>query len=314
MHFDLTDLRLFLAIAEANSLTRGAERVHMSASAASIRVKHLEESAGVKLLYRHSQGVTLSPPGQALSHHARAVLSQLEHLRSDLQAYGRGIKGHIRLQANTTAITEFLPVVMRRYLCLHPDVNIDLRERPSGDVVRAVCDGHADLGIVAGSVRTEGLETVPYRQDRLVAVVPTRHVTASEPVIDFARVLDFDHVGLPEASALHIFLKERSQELNRNFNLRIQVGSFEAACRMVESGIGLSVMPESVARRYRHVMEVRILALAADWANRQLQVCMRSEEGLPSFARALVDLLREDARGAERHAAAPQGSQVASHA
>lgn len=295
MHFDLTDLRLFVAIAETNSLTKGAERVHMSVSAASIRVKHLEESVGTRLLHRNSQGVTLSAPGQALTHHARMVVSQLEHLRSELLEYGRGIKGQLRLLANTTASTEFLPVVLRRYLSSHPDVNVELRERPSCDIVRALCDGHADIGIVAGTVRTEGLETMTYRLDKLVLVVPTRHPIATEAVVGFSRSLDFNHVGLHEGSAIHAFLKERSQCLHRNFNLRIQVGNFEAACRMVEADVGLSVMPESVARRYRQVMEVRILQLDDEWALRQLQVCVRALEQLPAFARALVDLLKADA-------------------
>src|SRR5690349_8045342 len=74
MHFDLTDLRLAVAIAEANSLTRGAERCHLSVPAVSVRIKNLEETLGTKLMYRSSQGVTLTPAGQALVHHARLVL------------------------------------------------------------------------------------------------------------------------------------------------------------------------------------------------------------------------------------------------
>ena len=72
-------------IAEANSLTRGAEASHLSLPAASTRVKNLEESMGAKLFYRNSQGVTLTPPGQAFVHHARQVLNQIEHLRGEMQ-------------------------------------------------------------------------------------------------------------------------------------------------------------------------------------------------------------------------------------
>ena len=153
MHFDLTDLRLLVHVAEANSLTRGAERSHLSLPAASTRIKNLEESVGAKLLYRTSQGVTLTPPGQAFVHHARLVLGQIEHLRGDMQEYARGIKGHLRVFANTTALGEFLPPVLRAYLLSHPDVNIDLRERLSHDIVRAVSEGQTDIGIVAGTVR-----------------------------------------------------------------------------------------------------------------------------------------------------------------
>ena len=77
LHFDLADLRLMVRIAEANSLTRGAEASFLSLPAASTRINNLEESLGAKLLYRTSQGVTLTPPGQAFVHHARVVLAQL---------------------------------------------------------------------------------------------------------------------------------------------------------------------------------------------------------------------------------------------
>ena len=163
MHFDLVDLRLITCIAETDSLTRGAERFHMSVPAASTRIKNLEESMGAKLLYRTSQGVTLTPPGQAFLHHARVVLSQLEQLRGDMQEYARGIKGHVRIFANTTATTEFLPNDLRDFLAEHPDVNVELRERLSHDVVRAVSEGTADVGIVAGNVRPESLEVIDRR-------------------------------------------------------------------------------------------------------------------------------------------------------
>jgi hypothetical protein len=115
VHFDLVDLRLMVRVAEANNLTKGAEASHISLPAASTRIKNLEESIGAKLLNRHSQGVTLTPPGQAFVHRARLVLGQIEHLRGDLQEYASGIKGHLRVYANTTALGEFLPEVLKRY-------------------------------------------------------------------------------------------------------------------------------------------------------------------------------------------------------
>ena len=295
MHFDLVDLRLFVNIADSNSLTRGAERSHMSLPAASIRIKNLEEGLGSKLLYRSSQGVTLTPPGQAFAHHARLVLHQLEHLRGDLQEYAQGVKGHLRVFASTTAITEFLPAVLRRYLSTHPDVNVDLRERLSSDIVRAVSEGKTDIGIVSGTVRTEGLEVVPYRQDRLVLVVPAGHPLAKHKTVAFAETLDFDHVGLHEASAIHAFLQQIAGEINRAIKLRIQVGNFEAACRMVEANVGIGILPQSSASRYRETMNIRILQLKDDWALRRMHICVRSFDLLPAFARELVDLLREDA-------------------
>jgi DNA-binding transcriptional LysR family regulator len=298
MHFDLVDLRLMVHVAEFNSLTRGADASHLSVPAASTRIKNLEESMGAKLLYRTSQGVTLTPPGQAFVHHARLVLGQLNDLRSDLQEYAKGVKGHVRLFANTTALGEFLPPVLRTYLLSHPDINIDLRERLSHDIVRAVSEGHTDIGIVAGSVRTENLEVIPYRQDRLVLVVPTAHALANSKSVDFADTLELEQVGLQEASAIHAFLRQICDGLHRPLKLRIQVGNFEAACRMIDAAVGVGILPESAARRHANTMAITIVPLHDEWAIRNLMICVRSLDALPTFARELVDLLIADANKA----------------
>ncbi|GAP37192.1 LysR family transcriptional regulator [Piscinibacter sakaiensis] len=309
VHFDLIDLRLMVRVAEANSLTKGAEASFISLPAASTRIKNLEESVGAKLLYRTSQGVTLTPPGQALVHHAQQVLAQIERLRGDLQEYAQGLKGHLRVFANTTSLGEFLPPVLRAYLLAHPDVDIDLRERLSHDTVRAVGEGHTDIGIVAGLVRTENLEVVPYRRDRLVLVVPRGHPLGAQASIDFEQTLGHDHVGLPEASAIHGFLLRVCDQLHRRMQLRIQVNNFETACRMIEAGVGIGILPDSAASRHAQAMDIVRVRLNDAWAVRSQQICVRRLDALPGFARDLVDMLVADARAAaEAEAGAGDGA------
>lgn len=297
-HFDLVDLRLMAHIAEHNSLTRGAEAAHLSVPAASMRVKSLESSSGLQLLYRSSQGVTLTAAGRTLVQHARSILSETERLHGDLQEYTQGIKGHLRVFASTTAIGEFLPAVLRKYLLAHPDVSVDMRERASPEVIRAVIEGQIDLGVFGGDVPTGNLELLPYREDYLVVVVSARHPFADRGIISFAETLEHDHVGLQEDSSLHQYLLEMSQEANTRLKLRIQVGNFEAACRMIEAGVGIGIMQRTAAQRYSQWMDIRVVDLSDAWALRKLQVCMRSRTALPVFAQDLIDLLIEDARAA----------------
>lgn len=300
IHFDLVDLKLFVYIAEENSLTRGAVRAHMSLPAASMRIKNLEQSIGIKLLNRETQGITLRPPGQAFLHHARQVLNQLENLRGDLQEYAGGIKGHVRILANTTAMTEFLPTALRAFLVSHPDVNIDLRERLSGDIVRAVSDGTTDIGIVADTVRTEGLQVMPYRSDRLVLATATTHPLAQKNAVSFADTLIYDYIALHEGSAIHSFLAQAAGELHVPLKIRIQVGSFEAVCRMVEANVGIGMLPESAARRHAKNLQICIVQLNDPWAARNLLICVQDLEALPTFARDLIECLAEDRESAIR--------------
>ena len=85
MHFDLTDMRLMLNVAEVKSLTKAAERTFLSLPAASHRIKNLENSIGTELLYRSSQGVTLTPAGEVFVEHAKRVSQQLQYLRGDMK-------------------------------------------------------------------------------------------------------------------------------------------------------------------------------------------------------------------------------------
>jgi DNA-binding transcriptional LysR family regulator len=298
MHFDLTDLRLMVKVAEANSVTGGAQALFLSVPAASTRIKNLEESIGAKLLFRTPQGVTLTPPGQTLVQHARLVLGQLERLRGDLQEYASGIKGHLSVWASATAMGEFLPPVLQTFLRQHPDVNVDLRERLSHDIVRSVSEGKVDVGIVSGYERTEALQVIPYRRDRLVAVLPRGHALASRTTIAFADTLDFDQIGLQDGSALRAFLQRLCDDLHRSLKLRIEVSNFEGACRMIEAGVGIGVIPESAARRHAEALQIEIVPLTDAWAVRQMHVCVRDLETLPGFARDLVELLVADAEKA----------------
>jgi DNA-binding transcriptional LysR family regulator len=297
VHFDVIDLNLFRNIAEASSLTRGAERSHLSLPAASTRIKNLEEQVGVKLLTRTNQGVKLTLAGETLLSHARRVLHQLELLTGDLQEFSAGVKGHVRIHANTTGTTEFLPAVLRTYLINHPDVTVDLHERLSSDIVRAVHEGAADIGIIAGTVRTDALEVIPYRHERLVLATALSHDLAQRVSVDFEEVLGYDFIGLPEASAIHHFLKRAAAELQRSLRLRIQVSNFEAASRMIEANVGVGIMPAATADRYARTMALSIVPLNDDWAERHLQICVADRQALPMFARKLLDLLIEDGTG-----------------
>ena len=291
MHFDFVDLTLIVNLADTRNLARAAERCHISPPAASNRIKNLEEQLGFKLLYRTSQGMTLTPAGEAFVHHARLVQERVEHLAGDMQEYGEGIKGHVRIWANTTAISEFLPSVLSAFLRDHPDINIDLREVLSGEIVKGVAESATDIGIVAGNVHAGSLEMLPYRDDRLVLVTSLDHPLAAKESVDFARTLNDNFVGLPTTSAIHAFIVTAADALGVRLKLRIQVGNFEAACRMIEQGVGIGIVPESVAKRHGKTLNIRMIRLNDPWAERKLKICVRSMNDLPPLARALVERL-----------------------
>ena len=295
MRFDLTDLRLFLHVVEAGSITHGAERMHLALAAASTRIRHMEVSLGTLLLHRARQGVRPTEAGRTLLYHARVLLQQAERMRGDLAEYADGLRGQVRLMSNTNALTEFLPEPLSAFLAAHPQVNIDLEERLSDEIVAAVADGTADVGIVAGTVQVAGLEVLPFRVDRFVLVVATNHPLSAVEQIAFAKVLDFDFVGLDRASALQRFLSEKAERIGRRLRLRVQLRSFDAVCRLVECNVGIGVVPATTAERHAKTMSIHRIELIDEWAVRKLTICVRRQADLPAYARELVRHLAEPA-------------------
>jgi DNA-binding transcriptional LysR family regulator len=299
MLFDLTDLRLFILVAELKSLTRAAERMHLSLGAASNRMKELESRFGMRLLYRESKGVLLSPAGETLLGHAQQFMQQVERLKSDMQQYNNGIKGHIRIFANTTAVTEFMPQVLGLFLASHPQVNVALEERLNHDIVRGVQEGTADIGIAAGPVQGQGIEIINFSTDRLVLATSIDHPLAKAGKLSFAETLDYPHIGLHEGSTLQHFLNKVVVDSGHRLQLRIQVRGFDAMCRMVEADVGIGILPQSAALRHSRSMRLALVELSDLWAVRERSVLVQELERLPAYARELVELIRsEAARGA----------------
>jgi len=296
MHVDLADLRLFAEIAEAGNLTRGARRAFLSPPAASARLKALEGQLGAQLVYRDNRGVTLTEAGKTLLRHARVILRQIEHLKGEFGDES-GAAGHIRIYANTTAVTEFMPELLAEFLAGRPGVTVDLQERLTQDIVRAILDGSADLGIVSGPVPTEGLQKIHFSTDRLVLAAPLGHPLAGRASIAFAHSLSTEHIGLHEGSTLLAFLRSLMEKNGYEKALRIQVRSFEAMCRMVEAGVGVGIMPESAALRHSKTMRIAIVALEDDWALRERSVLVRELDALPASARDLVARLLQSGSG-----------------
>nr|WP_298169360.1 LysR substrate-binding domain-containing protein [uncultured Pseudomonas sp.] len=291
MHYDLTDLRLFIAIAEAKNLTRGAERVHLAPSSASHRMRLLEASIGTALLLREPRGVALTRAGEALLRHARQVFAQLEQMHADLTPYAKGVRGHVSLWANTHATHTFLPDSLSTFLKRHPQVTITLEEHTSPEVVMAVARGEVDVGVVADLVEGAEVELIPYRADRLVLIAPTDHPLARRASAGFAQVLDYPFVMLHSGSAIHTFTMNAAAALGRHLEVRIQVRSFEAVCRMVSAGVGLGMVPLGAVAE--GAAPLAVVELEEPWAQRDLKVCVRKRESLSRFASDLVTSLTQ---------------------
>ncbi len=289
---DLTSLQLFVAVCELGSIGRAAEREFIAASAISKRLSELETSVGTQLLYRHARGVDLTPAGESLLHHARSVLFSLDKMQGELSEYAHGVRGHVRIHASISAIVQFLPEDLGSFTRAHDQVKIDLEEHLSAEVVRAVREGAADLGLCNGATGLGELQSLPYRRDRLVLIVPHGHALAEREAIAFADSLDFDQVGLHSTSSIYLAMRQAAEEAGRTIKLRIHVTSLDAMCRMIDNGLGVGVMPQRAFELMNGVGALQSVPLSDPWAERELRMVARDFSSLPVTARLLVEHLQ----------------------
>ena len=301
---DLTTLRLFIAICEEQNLTRAASREAIAPSAVSKRMNDFELAFGVTLFKRLARGMALTPAGEALLHHARITLLNVEKIAAELREYAQGVRGHVRMLANLSAIVQFLPEDLSAFFSAHPLLRVDLQEQPSGKVARGIEQGAAEIGICSGEADVRGLAAFHYRYDNLVVVVRSDHPLAEAGRLQFADTLDFDHVGLQAASSIYLRSQYAAAQAGKSLRLRINVPGFDAVCRMVQANMGIGLMPDRAFEVVGAGMGLRAVSLRDDWARRELKVVVRDVDGLSDTGRLVLAHLK----AAERVGEAAQGN------
>lgn len=295
MRHDLVTLQIFVTVAECGNLTRAAEREHLAVSAISKRIAELEELVRVPLLERYPRGVGLTPAGQSLLLHARQVLGSVERMDADLGAFAGGVKGHVRLAAVASALTQFLPEEIESFLSLYPGIRISLEERTGKAAVAALADGSADLAIVSDQTPRHGLVALPYRADRLTIGVPKGHPLARRRSVRFAEALDYAFVAPHADSSIAQLMAEGARACGKAIEQRVQASSFDAMCRLVQTRLGITLLPEGVLAEHAQAGRVVMVRLNEDWAQRRLVVIVRDPDTTGPITRTLIEHLQRSA-------------------
>ena len=295
--FDFTSLELFVAVCEAKSIARAAEAAHIAPSAVSKRIAQMERLAGAALLVRSHAGVTPTRTGLTLLQHARHVLYNLDLIERDLLGDSRGAREHIRVFASASAISEFLPEVVASFLAdpAHQNIDVDIEEMVSQEVVTGVRDGRAVLGVCWEDANTAGLESFGLRFDHLAAVVPRGHALASRRSIAFGDTLDYMHAGLRPSSSVTALLQRESIRAGKPIRFRVLVSTFQATLAVVSSGLVIAIVPSEIALPYASVANLDVVPLTDAWAQRRFSVCYRNRRTLPHAAALLTSYLLSQA-------------------
>ena len=287
MRFDISDLRLFLAVVNSGSITHGADRVNLSLAATSGRIKQMEDTLGVPLLERHRHGVTPTDAGDCLAKNARIILRHADRMRMELIPFSQGLSGSLRILTNTAALHEHLPGRLASFLAGQPGINIETRELRSTDIAAELMAGRGEIGIAAEADLPEGLERSFFAEDRLVVVMPKGSATRV-PGVRFADIVSKTFVGLSRNSPLQQLVASQAERLGEPMTIRARVSDFHAMAQMVDAGVGVGIMPETSAKRCAHPFELPWSVLRDKWATRRLMLCVAPDAAMSKMSRLLL--------------------------
>lgn len=294
LRYELKDLRLFQAIAEAGNLSAGAATMHLTASAASYRLKNLEYAVGSPLFTRTPKGMALTPAGELLSRHARKLLADVQIMHTELSAYSSNLRGSIRLLANSSSLNSFIIPSLTRFLTANANINVDLKEQESPTISQSIEEGQADIGVGAGLEERPGLRRELYAIDRLVCVVAPGHPLTHTHETDFEQVLAHDLVSVDRNSSNFLYLSHQARLLGKPMQVRVHVHNFSALIYMVQAGVGAAVVPFSTAQEALRQGLVAALPLNDPWAARELYLVHADAPGQTELVREFADVLLND--------------------
>ena len=288
---DIVTARLFVSVAEEASIARAARRESIAASAISKRISELEQRFGLVLLRRHASGIEVTAAGATVLRRARALLHEAGQLEAELQALSAGIQGEVRVAATETTLVDYLPGVLRAFLQSNPGMRIELHEYGHADVVRAVEDQGADLGILPDEAVPATLWSRPVYRDQLVAVMRPDHALASYRGVTLAEILQHEIIGQDRRAALRTLLTRQAARLGQSMRVRVNADGYDVVCRLVQEGLGIGIVSASSFRLFAAELGLVSLPILDAWARRQHRVCARAVETLTPAARLLLDRL-----------------------
>jgi len=286
----LKTLKLIMGVERHGNLSLAAEELHIVVSAASRRIRFLEDSLGFRLIERTGRGIGLTAPGRAIAAHAHRILADVDELEDELRDITDGVLEQIRLSVSGPALFHDLPEQLRRFLGAFPHVRLSVEELTSNAVAESVLNGRAELGILLGAESSPGLRLRPYRRDALGIVVSPEHPLAGAAAVRLADLLDQDWVLPPDSAIGHLLAREAASH-GAELSTRVRVHGIASICRVVQGGLGITVLPMRSAAREIASRGLVDIPLAEDWAPCNLHLATQRNAVLTPALTALVDML-----------------------
>lgn len=260
MRHDLVTLELVLFVSQAKSITGGAVKANMALAAASKRISDYEARLGVRLFRRTGRGVYPTDECLLLLQHIAAVRQALDRLDEDAFKFCRTVNGTIRVALTAEASACGVAEELARFGLAHPEVRYVIHEACTAAALQAVAVHDCDLAIALAPDEASGLVLRPYGSGQWNILLPLNHRLAPQEAFE-AREIDVSAVALDEVVHFPEGLTWTAHMGNNAHNLKARTHCVEVIFAMVESGLGVAIVTDALARRAMLTHSVKRCAL-----------------------------------------------------
>jgi len=246
---ELRQLRYFVTLAEVRNFRRAAERLHMSQPPLTVAIRKLEEELGTPLFVRSARGVTLTPAGQASLDAARMALAQADLFREAARGGAVGDRGRLRIGYVGSAVFVLLPRLIPEYRRRYPAVELVLEEGTSVSIARKLAIGEIDVGLVRlPLMEVSSLDTTPIELDEMHAALPAASPLAQAGAVPLQALAGEPFVLQSGISVLHAITLQACHAAGFTPQVAQEAAQLSAVLALVQSGLGIALVPSCVAR------------------------------------------------------------------
>jgi DNA-binding transcriptional LysR family regulator len=248
---DVRQLRQFIAVAEDLNFRRAAVRLKMAQPPLSQSIKRLETELGVQLLLRNRKSVQLTPAGTAFLAEARRTLVQLERAANIARRAGSGTVGSLRVAFIGSAAYSRLPEAVRLFRQRFPDVELELVESTSMDIIKLLDTDQVDIGFLRPVIGlTNNFRTESIEKDKFIVALPAGHKLARHATLSLAQLADYPFVLFSATRSPTLYQQILMLCRHASFTPRIaqEARQVQTVISLVSAGLGIALVPGAVAR------------------------------------------------------------------
>lgn len=288
---ELRQLRTFREIAETGSFTKAAQRVHLTQAAVSAQIKALENEAGTPLFSRINKKVFLTEAGERLLRRAERMLREHDEALFELSELSQVGRGRLRIGTASTMASNYpLPALLAELKQDYPRLQLSVLRGTSAEIVNQILANDLDLGLVSLPVEANDIRTEVLRRDRLIAILPQGHRLANQRTASASQLAAEPLILGEEGGNTRRLIDLFFEKAGFKPEVIMKLGSMTAIKKMVECGLGVSIVPQSSVAD--EIKNQRLCALTVRNLNVYYELGLASLKGdhMPAVQRAFRQL------------------------